>query len=55
VLIETDPVKRAAVAVAAQPDETAPSGSRRRSRPREIYNMESSEPLVQIETQHTPN
>ena len=55
VLIETDPVKRAAVAVATQPDETAPSASRRRSRPREVYNMESSEPLVQIETQHTPN
>jgi ribonuclease E len=54
VQIETDPAKRAAVAVVAQPDETTPSGPRRRSRPREVYNMESSEPLVQIETQ-APN
>jgi ribonuclease E len=54
VQIETDPIKRATVAVTAQPDETTSSASRRRSRPREVYNMESSEPLVQIET-HSPN
>ncbi len=55
VQIETDPVKRATVAVNTQPDEAPPSASRRRPRPREVYNMESGEPLVQIETQHTPN
>jgi len=51
VQIETDPIKRAAIAVAAQLGETTPSAPRRRPRPREVYNMESSEPLVQIETQ----
>ena len=53
VQIETDPVKRAAVP--ATPVETSPADSRRRSRPREVYSMESSEPLVQIETQHPAN
>ena len=54
ILIETDPVKRAVVAPAAT-EEATPPAPRRRPRPREVYNMESSEPLVQIETQHTPN
>ncbi len=54
VQIETDPVKRTIVAMTTQPDETPPPASRRRPRPREVYNMESSEPLVQIET-HTSN
>jgi ribonuclease E len=54
VQIETAPSKLAAVA--ASPTELAQQPStRRRSRPREVYSMESSEPLVQIETQHTPN
>ncbi len=52
--IETDAVKRTAVAAASQV-ETAPPASRRRSRPREIYSMENNEPLVQIETQQTLN
>ncbi len=54
ILIETDPVKRATVAPAAM-EEATPPAPRRRPRPREVYNMESSGPLVQIETQHTPN
>jgi ribonuclease E len=54
VQIETDAVKRSSAAAAAQVD-TAPPASRRRSRPREIYSMESNEPLVQIETQQTLN
>jgi hypothetical protein len=54
ILIETDPIKRATVASAPTAEATPPA-PRRRSRPREVYNMESSEPLVQIETQHTPN
>ncbi len=49
ILIETDPVK--STAVAAPATETSPPAPRRRPRPREVYNMESSEPLVQIETQ----
>ena len=49
--IETDPIKRAAVAMAAQPVETTPPAPRRRPRPQEVYSMESSEPLVQVETQ----
>jgi ribonuclease E len=53
VQIETAPSKLAAVAA---PVETAQqSATRRRPRPREVYSMENSEPLVQIETQHTPN
>ena len=52
VQIETDASKRAAVA--APQVESTPPVSRRRSRPREVYSMENSEPLVQIET-HTPN
>lgn len=51
VQIETDPSKRAA-ASAPQAEATAPA-PRRRSRPREVYSMENSEPLVQIET-HSP-
>ncbi|MBI5659309.1 MAG: Rne/Rng family ribonuclease [Nitrosomonadales bacterium] len=51
ILIETDPIKCAATPVAAAEATPAP---RRRPRPREIYNMESSEPLVQIETQQPP-
>ncbi len=54
VQIETDAVKRSsAAAVAAQVETAPPPASRRRSRPREIYSMENSEPLVQIETQQT--
>lgn len=52
VQIETAPAKLAAIAAA--PSETVPqSASRRRPRQREIYSMESSDPLVQIETQNT--
>jgi ribonuclease E len=47
--IETAPSKRAAVE--PQYDATPPV-TRRRSRPRDIYSVENSEPLVQIETQH---
>ncbi len=50
VQIETDPAKFAATPTTRT--ESTPATSRRRSRPREIYSMESSEPLVQIETQH---
>ena len=50
VQIETAPSKRAAAAPAEAAEQPA---SRRRSRPREVYSMESNEPLVQIETQHT--
>ncbi len=54
VQIETAPSKLAAVA--ASPTEVAQQpATRRRPRPREVYSMENSEPLVQIETQHTPN
>ena len=52
VQIETDPSKRAAAP--APRAETAPPATRRRSRPREVYSMENSEPLVQIET-HSSN
>jgi ribonuclease E len=54
VQIETAPSKLAAVAV-RQTETSHEPATRRRSRPREVYSMESSEPLVQIETQHTPN
>lgn len=54
ILIETDSAKRAAVASVTADEATSPA-QRRRPRPREVYNMESSEPLVQIETQNTPN
>jgi ribonuclease E len=51
--VETAPAKLAALATqrieAAQPPVT-----RRRSRPREVYSMENSEPLVQIETHNSP-
>jgi ribonuclease E len=51
VMIETDPNK--APAPAATPEESAPT-PRRRSRPREVYTAEPSEPLVMIETQPNP-
>ncbi len=50
VQIETNSAKLAATPTTRT--ESTPATSRRRSRPREIYSMESSEPLVQIETQH---
>ncbi len=50
VQIETNPAKFAATPTPRA--ESTPATSRRRSRPREIYSMENSEPLVQIETQH---
>ncbi len=53
VQIETDSAKFAATPTTRT--ESTPGTSRRRSRPREIYSMESSEPLVQIETQHPSN
>jgi ribonuclease E len=54
VQIETAPSKLAAVA--AVPAEIAQQpATRRRPRQREVYSMESSTPLVQIETQHTPH
>jgi len=53
VQIETAPSKLAAVAPASEVVQQPPT--RRRPRPREVYNMESSEPLVQIETQNTVN
>ena len=54
VQIETAPSRIAAIA--ATPDERAQQpATRRRPRPREVYSMENSEPLVQIETQHTPH
>jgi hypothetical protein len=46
-LIETDPGKAVGTAPAAESREHAP---RRRQRPREIYTIESSEPLQQVET-----
>ncbi|MBI3901994.1 MAG: Rne/Rng family ribonuclease [Nitrosomonadales bacterium] len=52
VQIETDPAKRASTAIPVI-EATSPA-PRRRSRPREVYSMENSEPLVQIETQNTP-
>ncbi|MFH2135228.1 MAG: Rne/Rng family ribonuclease, partial [Pseudomonadota bacterium] len=47
-MIETDPNKAAAVVAPAQ-ERTAHS-PRRRQRPREIYTIENSEPLQQVET-----
>ena len=52
--IETAPSKLAAIA-SVQTETAQQPTTRRRSRPREIYSMESSEPLVQIETQNKPN
>ena len=54
VQIETAPAKLAAIAE-VQTETAHQPASRRRSRPREVYSMDSSEPLVQIETQNTPN
>ncbi|MDX8400829.1 MAG: Rne/Rng family ribonuclease [Gallionellaceae bacterium] len=54
VQIETAPDKLAAV-LPAQAEAKQQHTTRRRSRPREVYSMESSEPLQQIETQNTPN
>jgi hypothetical protein len=53
VLIETDPIKCAASP--APEAEAPPRAPRRRPRPREVYSMENSEPLVQIETQQAPH
>jgi len=53
VQIETDAAKHAKT-IAVQ-DAPPPPVSRRRSRPREVYSMENSEPLIQIETQHPAN
>jgi ribonuclease E len=50
-LIETDPNKAATIAPAPETREHAP---RRRQRQREVYTMENSEPLQQVETQ-SPN
>ncbi|OIR09497.1 ribonuclease E [mine drainage metagenome] len=50
-LIETDPNKAASIAPVQESRENAP---RRRQRQREIYTIENSEPLQQVET-HTPN
>ena len=52
VLIETDPIKCAASPVSET--ETQLQAPRRRPRPREVYSVENSEPLVQIETQQSP-
>jgi ribonuclease E len=45
-MIETDPGKATSVAV----PEMAPHAPRRRQRPREVYTIENSEPLQQVET-----
>ncbi len=50
-LIETDPHKAATIAPVPESREHAP---RRRQRPREVYTIENSEPLQQVETQ-SPN
>ncbi|ADE11989.1 Rne/Rng family ribonuclease [Sideroxydans lithotrophicus] len=50
-LIETDPNKAASIAPAQENRSQPP---RRRQRPREIYTIENSEPLQQVET-HSPN
>ncbi|MES1982581.1 MAG: Rne/Rng family ribonuclease [Pseudomonadota bacterium] len=56
VQVETVQSKRLAAAAAMQNESAShQSAPRRRSRPREIYSMETSEPLVQIETQHPSN
>jgi ribonuclease E len=54
VQIETAPSKVAAI-TSAQAEVSQQPVTRRRPRPREVYSMESSEPLVQIETQNKPN
>ena len=50
-MIETDPNKAASVAPVPESREHAP---RRRQRPREVYTIESNEPLQQVET-HSPD
>ena len=50
-LIETDPNKAASIAPVPESREHAP---RRRQRQREVYTIENSEPLQQVETQ-SPN
>jgi hypothetical protein len=50
-MIETDPNKAASIAPVAENRDHAP---RRRQRQREVYTMENSEPLQQVETQ-SPN
>jgi ribonuclease E len=55
VQIETAPSKLAAVATVQQNETAQQPTTRRRSRPREVYSMASSEPLVQIETQNKPD
>jgi hypothetical protein len=50
-MIETDPNKAASIAPAPVSREHTP---RRRQRPREVYTIENSEPLQQVET-HSPN
>jgi ribonuclease E len=47
-MIETDPNK--AASVVAAPQERTAHSPRRRQRPREIYTIENSEPLQQVET-----
>ena len=47
-MIETDPNKAASVVVPAQ--EMTAHSPRRRQRPCEIYTIENSEPLQQVET-----
>jgi ribonuclease E len=49
VQIETDPAKRVE---SPSPVDVTAAAPRRRSRPREVYSIENSEPLVQIETQN---
>ncbi len=49
VQIETDPNKRGSIEL--ENEEPGPPATRRRSHPREVYSVENSEPLVQIETQ----
>jgi hypothetical protein len=50
-LIETDPNKAATIAPV---QENRPQAPRRRPRQREVYTMENTEPLQQVETQ-SPN
>ncbi len=49
IMIETDPNKAASIAPAPAP-ESREHAPRRRQRPREVYTIENSEPLQQVET-----